>query len=321
MKAEIARAAEILRAGGLVAFPTETVYGLGARADRPKAVAKIFAAKERPNFDPLIAHSPDLTTAEHYAFFDEMARELGRRFWPGPLTLVLPRRPVVCDLATSGLATVGIRVPAHPLARELLEACGLPIAAPSANRFGYVSPTTAGHVREGLRGRVEMILDGGPCTVGVESTIVALEGGTARLLRPGGVPREAIEAALGQKLTYGGHQAPVDAPQAPGMLKSHYAPTRPVECFDSLSTLEARAKELNGDCALLGCDLPEGIPAQVREDLGKDAIAMAAGLFAALRRLDAAPVTAILALLPCPEGLGLAVRDRLIRAGGSRPVG
>ncbi len=318
MNEELREAARLIRENGLVAFPTETVYGLGARADRPDAVAKIFQAKERPHFDPLIVHAPSLEAAEAYAIFDDRARELGRRFWPGPLTLILPRRRVICELCSSGLPTVGIRVPCHPLTREFLAACDLPVAAPSANRFGYVSPTTAAHVREGLGDRVDLILDGGPCAVGVESTIISLAEGEAKLLRPGGLPREAVEEALGQKLSYHGHEVPVDAPQAPGMLKSHYAPSRPVECFDSREHFIARARELDGDCALLGQHLDAAIPARSRADLGVSDLDMASHLFAALRELDTMPGAVILALLPPPTGLGLAVRDRLIRAGGSR---
>lgn len=302
-----------------MAFPTETVYGLGARADRDEAVARIFAAKGRPSFDPLIAHLPGLAEAEEWALFDDRARRLAREFWPGPLTLVLPRRAGgVSDLCTSGLPTVGVRVPDHPLALALLRACGLPVAAPSANPFGYVSPTTAEHVRSGLGDRVDAVLDGGACRVGVESTIVDLAGEVPRLLRPGGIPREALEAALGTPLAYTGHLPAVEHPQAPGMLESHYAPGARVECFATREGLASRAADLAGECALLGQDLPE-VPCRIREDLGTGDLAMATGLFRALRSLDRPDVAVILALLPPPEGLGLAVRDRLSRAGGSRP--
>lgn len=316
---DLESAAASLREGRLVAFPTETVYGLGARADRDEAVASIFAAKGRPSFDPLIVHVPDLEAAQTWAEFDERAEALAKAFWPGPLTLVLPRRDGVSDLTTSGLPTVGIRIPDHPLALELLRLAAVPVAAPSANPFGYVSPTTAEHVRTGLGAKVDLILDGGACRVGVESTIVSLVGGDARLLRPGGVPREALEAVLGQELSYQGHAPAVEHPQAPGMLESHYAPGARVECFDSRASLERRAVELGGECALLGQDL-SGIPCTMLASLGTSDLEMATGLFRALRELDRPEIRTILALLPPPVGLGLAVRDRLIRAGGSRPV-
>lgn len=320
MSPELAQASQLLRDGRLVAFPTETVYGLGARADRDEAVAGIFAAKGRPSFDPLIVHVPDLEAAREWAVFDERALALAQACWPGPLTLILPRRPGVSDLVTSGLPSVGIRVPDHPLALALLRACALPVAAPSANPFGYVSPTVADHVRTGLGDRVDLILDGGPCRVGVESTIVSLVDGEARLLRPGGIPREVLERHLGQELSYSGHAPAVDHPSAPGMLESHYAPGRAVvECFGSKAGLEARARALDGNCAALGQDL-SNVPAKARADLGRTDLEMATGLFRALRDLDRPDIATILALLPPPQGLGLAVRDRLIRAGGSRPV-
>ncbi len=204
--AGLARAAEILRAGGLVAFPTETVYGLGGRADRAESAAGIYAAKGRPSFNPLIAHVPDLAAAERLAVFPAAARALAEAFWPGPLTLVLPRRPdaALAPAVTAGLPTVAIRVPAHRLARALLAATGAPVAAPSANRSGKVSPTTAAHVAEGLAGRIDAILDGGPCPVGVESTILGfggpgVEGETPVLLRPGGLALEAIAETCGRR--------------------------------------------------------------------------------------------------------------------------
>ncbi|MEN9355690.1 MAG: hypothetical protein RL318_3015 [Fibrobacterota bacterium] len=312
--------ARLLQDGKLVAFPTETVYGLGARADQDDAVARIFAAKNRPSFDPLIVHVPDVDSARRWAEFDDRALLLARSFWPGPLTLILPRRPGVSDLVTSGLPSVGIRIPDHPMALELLRRAAVPVAAPSANPFGYVSPTTAEHVRTGLKDRVDLVLDGGPCRVGVESTIVSLcEPGCARLLRPGGIARESLEAVLGQPLEYAGHQSPVDHPAAPGMLESHYAPGCQVECHESRESLEARAASLEGKCGLIGQNL-SNIPATRHVALGTTDAEMATGLFRALRELDRPDVTTILALLPAPTGLGLAVRDRLIRASGSRAV-
>lgn len=306
-----------------MAFPTETVYGLGARADRPEAAAKIFAAKRRPSFDPLIVHFPDQISAAMWARFDERALLLARAFWPGPLTLVLPRiwrdgSPSIPDLVTSGLDTVGVRVPRQPLALALLREVALPVAAPSANMFGYVSPTTADHVREGLGASVGAILDGGACEVGVESTIVDLSGPTARLLRPGGLPREEVERVLGVTLAWEGFVPPVRT-EAPGMLESHYAPRVPLEAFESLDALRARAAELGGRCAVLAAFDP-GVDSVHTRVLGEGS-EMAVGLFAALRELDSALVPCILALLPAPEGLGLAVRDRLFRASRSRIAG
>ena len=321
MQSDIQRAAEILRSGGLVAFPTETVYGLGARADRPEAVARIFAAKNRPSFDPLIVHFPDLESARDWASFDERALKLASRFWPGPLTLVLPRLwrdgvPRIPDLVTSGLDSVGVRIPAQPMALELLRRAALPIAAPSANPFGYVSPTTAEHVRGGLGEMVDLILDGGPCEVGVESTIVDLVGPNPRLLRPGGLGREELEDTLGCTLEYHGFAPPVRT-EAPGMLESHYCPGIPVEVFEETSALRQRALALDGRCVLLSETPLTDIPCHQAIAMGRGA-AMAVSLFSTLRRLDNPDLGRILALLPSGDGLGLAVRDRLYRAAKSR---
>lgn len=303
-----------------MAFPTETVYGLGARADRPEAVAKIFDAKQRPTFDPLITHFHDAQAAGEWAHMDARARRLAQRFWPGPLTLVLPRvhrdgLPRIPDLVTSGLDTVGVRIPDQSMALALLSGLDFPVAAPSANPFGYVSPTTAQHVRDGLGSKVDLILDGGPCRVGLESTIVDLTSKVARLLRPGGLAREDLEEELGQRLPWDGFRAPV-ATEAPGMLESHYSPHVGVEVFESTSDLIRRAIALQGRCSILSA---EGIEAPCLESvvLGQGP-AMAVLLFATLRRLDQAGTGRILALLPRSEGLGLAVRDRLFRAARSR---
>ncbi|HEU6443149.1 MAG TPA: L-threonylcarbamoyladenylate synthase, partial [Microvirga sp.] len=222
--AGLAEAAAILNRGGLVAFPTETVYGLGADATNANAVAGIYAAKERPSFNPLISHLDSFEAAKVQGLFDETARKLAEAFWPGPLTLIVPAAPTctVSDLARAGLDSVGLRVPAHPLAHALLKATGRPVAAPSANRSGRISPTDADHVLSDLDGRIDAVLDGGASEVGVESTIVACLGGPPRLLRPGGVPREAIEALIGQRLESGAEGG--KNPLAPGMLASHYAP-------------------------------------------------------------------------------------------------
>lgn len=321
MEDRIAKAVACLESNGLVAFPTETVYGLGARADHPEAAAKIFAAKQRPSFDPLIVHFADLATAQEWAVFSETALQLANRFWPGPLTLILPRRyqdgqPKIPDIVTSGLDTVGVRIPAHPLALDLLRAVGLPIAAPSANLFGYVSPTTAQHVWDGLGDRVDVILDGGPCAVGVESTIVDITGNEPRLLRPGGLSREEIEQELQVALRWEGFTPPV-TPTAPGMLESHYAPHVPLEAFISLEDLDARAHELNGEFYLLSERALPHIHGRGACVLGTGA-EMAVRLFATLRELDAAHAPRILALLPENTGLGLAVRDRLVRASRAR---
>jgi L-threonylcarbamoyladenylate synthase len=318
---QIAYARRILTEGGLVAFPTETVYGLGARADRSEAVAKIFQAKNRPTFDPLIAHFPSVASAQDWARFDDRAELLANAFWPGPLTLILPRvhrdgQPRIPDLATAGLDTVGVRVPSLPLALELLNGLDFPVAAPSANPFGYVSPTTAQHVRDSLGDRVGLILDGGPCSVGVESTIVDLSGPVARLLRPGGLAREALEQALGQKLEWEGFRAPVRV-EAPGMMDSHYSPAVAVEVFDDVSRLSARATALDGNCTVLSAAPLPDVRSREAVVLGEGA-AMAVALFATLRRLDRPGTGTILAVLPPPEGLGLAVRDRLFRAARSR---
>jgi L-threonylcarbamoyladenylate synthase len=305
----IADAAALLRAGELVAFPTETVYGLGGDATNDHAVAAIFAAKGRPRFNPLIVHVPDLDTARSLVALDARAARIAQRFWPGPLSLVLPRRGDcrVSLLASAGLDTLALRVPAHPLALALLRAAERPLAAPSANRSGRVSPTCAEHVMAELDGRIAAVLDGGPCRVGIESTVLDLSGEQPVVLRPGGVPREELQALLG----------PIAEPEAggerrsPGMLQSHYAPERPLR----LNAREARPGE-----ALLafGPDPPAGF-AEIRSlsETG-DLVEAAARLFALLRALDRPEFTAI-AVMPIPEhGLGAAINDRLRRAAAPR---
>ena len=315
--AAIAEAARLLRDCGLVAFPTETVYGLGADATNASAIAKLYAAKGRPSFNPLIAHVADLVAARRLARFDSTAEQLAMAFWPGPLTLVLPRADqcAVAELATAGLDSVALRVPAHPVARALLSAFGGPIVAPSANRSGHVSPTTAQHVFADLRGRVDLILDGGATTVGVESTIVACLGAPV-LLRPGGTPRAEIERVLGLPLTVADPAAACEddeAPLAPGQLASHYAPR---------ARLRLDARHLTAGEALLafGPDLPAGA-AQARVlNLSPrgDLIEAAANLFSHLRALDAGGAERI-AVMPVPQaGLGEAINDRLRRAAAPR---
>jgi L-threonylcarbamoyladenylate synthase len=304
----IARAAEILREGGLVAFPTETVYGLGADATQAWAVARIYDAKDRPSFNPLIAHVADLDAARREAELPELALGLAEAFWPGPLTIVAPLAPggSVCDLARAGLPSVAVRVPAHPVARALIAALGRPIAAPSANRSGQVSPVTAAHVAEDLSGRVEMILDGGRTPAGLESTIVSFCEAAPVLLRPGAVTREAIEKVLGETLS-----APAQAEVlAPGMTPSHYAP-------EARLRLEAHELE-EGEAAL---DFGGRLAAQAKPgvlvlDLSPsgDLVEAAANLFAHLREFDRRHVANV-AVAHVPErGLGEAINDRLRRA-------
>ncbi len=305
-EAGIARAARLLAEGELVTFPTETVYGLGGDARSDRAVAGIYAAKGRPSFNPLIVHLPDLAAVDRYAEVGPKARALAQAFWPGPLTLVLPLRTDagLSNLVTAGLPTVAIRVPAHPLAQRLLRAFGGPVAAPSANPSGRVSPTRADHVLDGLCGRIAAVLDGGPCAVGLESTII-LADPEPMLLRPGGVPVEALEAALGQPLATGGDAR---KPTAPGQLASHYAPEAGVR----LNATSAEPGEI-----LVGFGPVRG--ALTLSEAG-DLIEAAARLFDILRQADrlAGPGGRI-AFAPIPEtGLGLAINDRLRRAAAPR---
>lgn len=302
--AGVERAARILRDGGLVAFPTETVYGLGGDARNDLAVARIFEAKGRPRFNPLIVHVDGVDTARSLVDWPDEAEILASAFWPGPLTLVLPLKPGtgLSPLVTAELPTLAVRVPAHPVAQSLLATFGGPVAAPSANPSGRISPTTAEHVAAGLSGRIEAILDGGPCGVGVESTILGLAD-EPTLLRPGGLPVEAIEAALGRAVAR--HHA--DEPlTAPGQMASHYAPGVPVR----LNATSARAGEVLLGFGSVECDLnlsPAG-----------DLVEAAANLFGHLHRLDAMGADGI-AVSPIPDtGLGAAINDRLRRAAAPR---
>lgn len=303
----LARAADLLHAGGLVAFPTETVYGLGGDARNDRAVAAIFAAKGRPSFNPLIVHVPDLAAARAVAVFDDRAEAVAAQFWPGPLTLVLPLREEagISPLVTAGLATVAVRVPAHPVAQGLLRAFGGPLAAPSANPSGKVSPTRAAHVLAGLSGRIAAVVDGGACAVGVESTILGLDGPPA-LLRPGGVTVEALEQALGTPLAIGGAET---RPNAPGQLASHYAPGAAVR----LEVTQPAAGEVwvgFGPCPGATLSLSES----------GDLVEAAARLFHLLREADeVAGEDGRIAFAPVPEtGLGRAINDRLRRAAAPR---
>jgi len=307
----IAEAARALRAGALVAFPTETVYGLGADATDGRAVAQIFAAKGRPSFNPLISHVADLAAAERLAVFDETAHRLADAFWPGPLTLVLSRRPdcPVSDLATTGLATIAIRVPDHPVAQRLLRAAGVPVAAPSANRSGHVSPTRAEHVEADLGDRVAVILDAGPTAHGLESTVLAVTDEGLVLLRPGTVTADQITAVTGGPVTRQLDAA--DRPQSPGQLASHYAPR-------ALVRLEAAAARPGEALIAFGPTSPPHDGPTVNLSPAGDLIEAAAALFAALRRLDATGISAI-AVMPIPDaGLGEAINDRLRRAAAPR---
>ncbi len=301
----LAQAGRILRDGGLVAFPTETVYGLGADATNDEAVARIFAAKDRPSFNPLIVHVRDAGEASGYVAMNEDARALADRFWPGPLSMVLPRH-ADCSLSllvSAGLETVAVRVPRGNVAQALIAATARPIAAPSANRSGAVSPTTAAHVADSLGDAVDMILDGGPCPVGLESTVVDLSHGTPTLLRPGGLPLGDIEAVIGP-LRRAGRDAAI---KSPGMLERHYAPGRPLR-LDATDVLSGEA------LLAFGANPPTGAAVILNLSPRGDTAEAAANLFAMLRALDRPDVAAI-AVMPVPEtGLGLAINDRLRRA-------
>ncbi|MBB4633237.1 L-threonylcarbamoyladenylate synthase [Sphingosinicella soli] len=297
----LARAAALLRAGEVVAIPTETVYGLAADATNADAVARIYAAKGRPSFNPLIAHVSGAEMAAAHVDLSPLARALMRAFWPGPLTLVLPRRAesTIAAIVTAGLPTLAIRCPDHPVPQALIAALGRPLAAPSANASGQISATRAGHVLKTLGGRIPLVIEGGPCTGGIESTIVAVKGDRLRLLRPGGIPREVLEAF-----------APIDAAgdsvEAPGMMASHYAPSKPLR----LEAQSAHPGEfLIGYGAVAGeiSLSPSGDPAEA-----------AARLFDCLHAADTSSCTAIAVAPVPPEGLGAAINDRLRRAAAPR---
>ena len=316
---DLAKLAAMLRAGGLVAIPTETVYGLAANALDEAACRRIFDVKGRPLLDPLIVHVPDHAAGERLARFDARALRLAAVFWPGPLTMVLPKRDVVPAIVTAGKATVALRSPAHPAARRLLAAAGIPLAAPSANPFGYISPTTAQHVAESLGDRIPFILDGGPCSIGIESTIIALAPGrTARILRPGSLSRNDLAKALGEPV----EEAPPDpspaamgAVEAPGMLARHYSPATPAALFDYGEVPAAHAGEAvvlqrRAERAVGGVD-----PAAVfwLSESG-DPAEVARNLYALLRRLDAGGFSCIHIERAQPSPLGDSINDRLCRA-------
>ena len=315
---EVGRAAEVLKAGGLVAFATETVYGLGANALDSQAVARVFEAKGRPRFDPLIVHLAEANDIDQVvARTPEVARRLSQAFWPGPLTLVMSKRGIVPDLVTSGLPHVAVRVPGHELARALIARAGCPVAAPSANLFGRVSPTTAEHVAEQLHERIDLILDGGPCRVGIESTILDVTTSPPTMLRPGGVTREEIEDLIGP-VTVPDRSQPPQAPAAPGMLPQHYAPQTPVRLVRDWESVAVES----GAAALAF----RSIPQQERFDrvellsTSGDLREAASRFFGALRRLDHPSASVILAELFPESGIGVALNDRLRRsAAGPHP--
>jgi L-threonylcarbamoyladenylate synthase len=308
----IHQAAEIIKRGGLVAFPTETVYGLGADAFNPLAVARIFEVKQRPNFDPLIVHVSDPADLKKLVTkIPFKAKKLIKRFWPGPLTVVLLKKEEVPEIVTSGLPTVAVRMPRHPMALRLIERVGSPIVGPSANPFGYLSPTTAEHVRDQLGDQIDFILDGGPCDVGVESTIISFLERKPRLLRPGGVPLEEIEAVIGRVEV---NSSEKNKPAAPGMLPKHYAPRTPIILDWDEKNFNSKKVERIG---LLSFQGPKGSlkfhHVEVLSEKG-DFREAAANLFAAIRRLDTLNLDLILAEPVPAVGLGRAIMDRLRRA-------
>ncbi len=345
----IAEAAAHLVAGKLVAFPTETVYGLGADATNPRAVANIFATKGRPQFNPLIVHVADLETASQHAIFSDLARKIAQHYWPGPLTLVLPRRhladqensfngerekSIIADLTTSGLDTIALRMPAHPVARALLAACNIPLAAPSANRSGHVSPTTAQHVATDFPEGLAMILDGGPCALGIESTILDCtrqqqeegsnggeDGNEIVLLRAGAITAEDLRTQLGANVLSTA-QLHTTRPTAPGQLASHYAPRASLR----LNTLQPNRGEAfitfaAGQPAHTGLDATHAEAPVYHLSPSGNLEEAAAHLFSALRTLDASGCDQI-AVMPIPEkGLGIAINDRLARAAAPRKTG
>ncbi len=328
---DVSRAADILRSGGLVAFGTETVYGLGANALDELAVARVFEAKNRPHFDPLIVHIADRKWLDRLAEqLSPAANRLADVFWPGPLTMVLPKKEIVPDLVTSGLPSVAIRMPGHPLALELLAEVDLPIAAPSANPFGQISPTTAQHVLDNLGDRIDLILDGGPCNVGVESTVVLMTDEQPKILRHGGVTQEQLEQVIGPvgvhrsegndisvaNIAGDGESTKVGV-VAPGMLSQHYSPTTPLALVSDVSGEQLSGKRIGLLCLSTQPSVTvEGAEFAAVETLSEDGDlrTAAAGFFAALRRLDSRDLDLIVAEPFPEEGLGRALNDRLRRA-------
>ena len=308
---EVSRAAAILRSGGVVAFPTETVYGLGARADRTDAVRRVFEAKGRPPSHPLIVHLPGVESLEDWAReVPDAAHRLAARFWPGSLTMILRRSPLASDVVTGGQDTVGLRVPNHPVALALLREVGVGMAAPSANRFGHVSATTAAHVVDDFGDTIDAVLDGGACAFGLESTIVDLSSGIARLLRPGAIPRGEIESVLGMELS-----GPVEsAPRVPGALASHYAPTTPLRLVDSAALDELPGEPEGRVCVLSFRPPRHGDPQLVWIEMPSGPEHYARVLYDVLRRADRFAAAVILVERPPDDIAWEAIRDRLMRA-------
>jgi len=308
---DVAWAADVIRSGGLVAVPTETVYGLGGNALDPHAVARIFAAKQRPAFDPLIVHIPSVNQVAQVAYgLTSQAARLASTFWPGPLTLVLPKQPAISDLVTSGLPTVGVRVPRHPLMQELLTQSGCPIAAPSANRFGRLSPTRVEHVLDQLGDVIDLVLDGGPCAVGLESTIVKVEDDTATVLRPGGLSLDDLRTVIAD-VRLATTESPT-APEAPGMLPQHYAPRTDIVIAEGELPIPPAGVRWGlltlSPCAASGYAVQRALSEE------GDLIVAAARFFETLHELDRCSLERIVAT-PFPQmGLGIALNDRLRRA-------
>ena len=312
---DIRFAADIVKDGGIVAFPTETVYGLGADALDPVAVARIFEIKKRPSFDPLIVHIDSICAIDEISSsFNKRANILAEAFWPGPLTMVLPKSEIVPDIVTSGLDTVAVRMPSHPVAKELITETGRPIAAPSANPFGYISPTTAEHVIEQIGGEVDLILDGGNCPIGVESTVLDLTGDEVTLLRPGGLSLEEIESMVGDVKIL---KAESERPHSPGQLPSHYAPRTPVRILED-DSFEPEPGQKAGLLAFTPSeeDLTAYLQVEILSSTG-DLREAAANLFSSLHKLDRADLDVIYVVALPEAGLGRAIMDRLFRAAGS----
>lgn len=305
---QISKAAEIIKNGGLVSFPTETVYGLGADALNPSAVAGIFEAKRRPFFDPLIVHIADINTLDKLCKnIDKRAEKLTEHFWPGPLTLVLEKKNIIPDIVTSGLNSVAVRIPSHPVALSLIRAAGTPVAAPSANLFGCLSPTTAEHVKNQIGNDIDLIIDGGPCSVGIESTIIKIDDSGLYLLRAGGTPLEEIEEYAGEKILT---REEGDIPEAPGQLPWHYSPAKQIIITD----IPPVDNERSG--FLFFSEMPDNSPAGKSLILSKtkDLREAAANLFSHLHTLDLMDIDIIYAQ-PVPSvGLGAAIMDRLKKA-------
>lgn len=323
----IARAARLLREGELVGFPTETVYGLGANALDAQAVLNIFAAKERPADNPLIVHIARLAEIEPLCHMNAMAEKLAAAFWPGPLTMILPKKEIVPGAVTAGLDSVAIRMPSHPVARALIERAQVPVAAPSANRSGRPSPTLARHVLDDMDGRIPMILDGGACDVGVESTVVSLAGDTATVLRPGGITPEMIAAVIGEVKVADSVMRPLregEAAPSPGMKHKHYAPRARMTIYEGepeavmrriAAEYDALAKEEKGLILAAGSHM-DSYGARSTADLGADELAAAHNIFAILRAADDAGITRVLSESYPESGVGLAVMNRMARAAG-----